>query len=264
MKKKNGSTRILKVYIMRHGPLLAKGIAYSLLMGCMPFLFLSFSLASLLYQALPDLHNTVHMQIAELLPAQTGDFIINTIDSAARGWASVGALGIAILLFVAKGIYESMESGISAIMGISKQRIIWRNQLYAILFTLIGILFLLTASVGEMLITAKLKRYPIPPVAYTLMIKAFSVFLLGFVIFTMYLIAGSGRIDLLYTFCVSLSIAVIWKLIGVAGQFVIIQSGRRAVIYGILASTVLFLFWLKVFAHLVLLGGVLISRKFDG
>ncbi len=252
---------ILATYIRRRGPLLAKGIAYSLLVGSMPFLFLSFSITSFLYKFAPHLQDAVSVQIDKFLPLQASEFLLEHIELAVREWASVGVIGIAILLFVAKGIFESMESGISAIMGIDQKRAIWRSQLYAFLFTLTAILFLIGASIGNTFFTAWLRTFSLHPMIYTTILKTFTIMILTFGIFTLYSIAAGGKLRPFISLFISLLVAILWRLAVIGGKIVIIQSGKRAIIYGILAGSVLFLFWLKIFAHLILFGGIIIQRS---
>lgn len=59
---------------------------------------------------------------------------------------------------------------------------------------------------------------------------------------------------------VSLFVALIWQFLNYLSASIISETGNKELMYGILASVVVFLFWTYIFSFILLLGGVSIER----
>lgn len=252
---------IAKRYTSKRGPLLAKGIAYSFLVGSIPLLFLTLSFASYLYRIIPGLQKGLEARIKEFLPPAVGGEVLFHIESIAKGWARIGIIGLVILIFVAKGIFDALESGLSSVMNVKKKRKTWITQLFSFSLTLVSIIFFVVASLADVILNIVFKIINIIPSYFHWIVgRAISVALFGFALFGLYRIFYKEKLNMKYALSVSLIVSLLWQLIGYIGKFFIQASGRRELIYGVLAGSVVFLLWMQIFAILVLLGGVIIAK----
>ena len=258
----HSSRDLILKYVRRRGPLLAQGIAYSLLIGSTPLLLLSVAAGSLLYQVVPQIQNGLHWRLRDYVPEDIAQPIVSHIEAMASGWAGMGVVGVVLLLFVSKGIFDSFGSGLAAVMDGERRRSVWRSHTYSLLLTLLAILFVIVVSLDGLVINLVITTANLPRTAwlYQWMTTGISVSLLATVLLLIYLIFANNRVHLTRAMFTSLVVSILWHLMGQVGKLAIALFARYRFIYGVFSGAVLFLVWLQVFAHLVLLGGLFIAH----
>lgn len=255
--------KVVLLYFRRKGPLFAKGIAYSLLVGSIPLLLMTASVASYLYNIVPQVQTGLHWRIRDVMPETVAAPFILHIERMASSWAEIGVAGILILIMVSKGIFDAVGSGLTGVMGAGHHRRPVIAHIYSVLLTIISIVLFVVVSLDSFLIRTFVEATGVStPVVdtYTLLASAFSIFLLGTALLLMYLAFSPMRISTLYAGCVSYIVSCLFHILGAAGKFFVGMFARYRLIYGVFSGSVLFLVWLQFFAHLVLIGGMLISR----
>jgi len=254
---------VLGRYFKHRGPLFARGIAYSFLLGSMPFVLLSVAAASYFYQNTPQINQGLDRKLHEFLPQSIATTLGENIYSLADGWAEIGVIGVLILVFVSKGMFDSIGGGLSVVMGPRHREKMLLSHLYSLILTLLTIVIFIVASLDNMIIDLVITytNITVPPASYTVLMRLFSFLLLTLILVIIYLVYAPVKIKMRYTFQVSAIVALIWYLIGASGKYVIIFTGRQKLIYGVFAGTALFLVWLQIFAHMILLGGIVIAHK---
>ncbi|MBD3239192.1 MAG: YihY family inner membrane protein [Chitinivibrionales bacterium] len=255
--------KLVLTYVRRRGPLLAQGIAYSLLIGSTPLLLLSMAVASLMYSVVPSIQNGLHWRLRDYVPEQVAQPIIERVESMASGWAGMGVVGVLLLLLVSKGIFDSFGSGLSAVMENGKRHPAVMSHLYSFLLTLLAILSVIVISLDDFAIKLIIRTANLPRTGwmYRRLADGFSVVLLGTVLFMIYLVFSGRRVRISRTVLTALVVSLMWHLLGTVGKFFISMFARYRLLYGVFSGAVLFLVWLQVFAHLVLLGGLFITRQ---
>jgi membrane protein len=258
----HSSRELILKYVRRRGPLLAQGIAYSLLIGSTPLLLLSVAAGSLLYQVVPQIQNGLHWRLRDYVPEDIAQPIVSHIEGMASGWAGMGIVGIVLLILVSKGIFDSFGSGLAAVMDGERHRSPWRSHLYSLLLTLLAVVFVIVISLDGILINLVIETANLPQTAwvYQRLTTAFSSCLLATVLFLIYLIFANNRVHVARAILTSLVVSVLWHLLGQVGKVAIVLFARYRLIYGVFSGAVLFLVWLQLFAHLVLLGGLFIAH----
>ncbi len=252
---------VFYTFSTKRGSLLAKGIAYSFLTGSIPLLFLTVSFASYLYKIIPTLQHGLEIKITEFLPPQIGKEVLSHLEIITQGWAGIGIIGIVILIFVAKGIFDALEAGLSAVMDVKKRRKTLINQLFSFLLTFVAMVFFVIASLTDAILDFLFKIINIIPSFFHWSIaKLTSIAIFGFALFGIYKIFYREKLNIKWALSVSFVVSLVWQIVGYIGSFFIKASGRREFIYGILAGSVVFLLWMQIFAILILFGGIIIAK----
>jgi YihY family inner membrane protein len=248
--------------VRKRGPLLAQGIAYSLLLGSMPLLLLTTAVGGYLYRFVPQVQNGLHWRLRDYVPEEVATPIIVHIEAMSVGWASMGVVGIVVLLLVSKGIFDSISGGLAVVMGGTRRRSMLRNQLYSLLLTLLTIAFFIVVSLDDVIINLVVRSALLPrsPVLYRAMTAGFTTLLLGTVLLLVYAVYGRVKLNLPWAISTALGTSIIWHALGQVGKAFVALFARYRLVYGVFSGAVLFLLWLQVFAHLILLGGIVIAR----
>ncbi len=243
---------------------MAQGIAYSLLIGSTPVLLLSVSFAGFLYRLAPGIQTRTHERIRGFLPEQIAEPLIGQINTLAGEWARMGLVGAVVLFFVSKGIFDAFGSGLAAVMGGRRQQSALLRHLYSLLLTVLAIVLVIVISLDDILIGLFAGGNPLPHTSflYHQVAIAFSALLLALVLFLIYVMFASRRIHVGRAVLASLTVSVLWHVLGQLGRFFVGIFARYRLIYGVFGGVVLYLVWLQVFAHLVLLGGLFVVRSF--
>ncbi len=66
-------------YYKRNGPLLAKGLAFSLMLGTMPVFFITLTISAYIYKVSPRLQELVTGQLLDFLPANLSTLLLTQI-----------------------------------------------------------------------------------------------------------------------------------------------------------------------------------------
>ncbi|MFW5775023.1 MAG: YihY/virulence factor BrkB family protein [Chitinivibrionales bacterium] len=251
---------IIKRFFHSGGPLIAKGIAYSIIVGSVPLLFLALYSTTYLFQFAPPLQLTLEIRLDEIFPEELADAILTQAARlAAVSWAEIGIVGIAGLTFVSQGIFSSLERGLSIVMHYRRRRSMWANRLIYTLLTIFAITMFFTATYAHTYLKILYRALGIPPDYHFLARKTSSILLIWLALVVIYRICYSGKVNYYALTLVSLAVAIMWQVINIAGSSFITASGQREIIYGMLATVVVFLLWSYIFAWLLLLGGIIIA-----
>ncbi|MFP4417285.1 MAG: YihY/virulence factor BrkB family protein [Chitinivibrionales bacterium] len=252
--------RILKRFFHSGGPLIAKGIAYSIIVGSVPLLFLALYSSTYFFAVAPPLQMTLEIRLDEIFPEELADAILTQAARlAAFSWAEIGIVGIAGLLLVSQGIFSSLERGLSIVMYNRRRRSMWANRLIYTILTIFAITLFFAATYAHTYLKIYYGALGIPPGYHFLARKTSSIILIWLALVVIYRICYSNKINYLALVLVSLAVAIMWQLINIAGSSLITASGQREIIYGMLAMVVVFLLWSYIFGLLLLLGGIIIA-----
>ncbi len=251
---------ILRRFFHSGGPLIAKGIAYSIIVGSVPLMFLALYSSTYLFQIAPPLQITFEIRLDEIFPEELADAVLTQAARlAAVNWTEIGIVGLVGLMLVSQGIFSSLERGLSIVMRNKRRRSMWVNRLLYTVLTIFAISLFFAATYAHTYLKLLYKALEISPDYHFLARKTSSIILIWLALVVIYRICYRGRINYFALGIVSLVVAIMWQIINIAGSSLITISGQREIIYGMLATVVVFLLWSYIFALLLLLGGIIIA-----
>jgi len=251
------------VYVRRRGPLLAQGIAYSLLLGSTPLLLLSVAAASLTYRYMPSLQTGLHEQLGEYLPEAVAGPLARHLETLAAGWPGMGVVGLGVLLLVSKGIFDSLRDGLAGVTGgVRVRSAVWRH-VSSLLMTLLAMALVVVLSLDDIVIGLFVRTAGLPHTPLVLKFAAWSLstLLLAGLLLVMYHAFATTRVRFWRALLTSAGVSVVWHVLGRLGRLSVILFSRYNILYGVFSGAVLFLVWLQLFAHLVLLGGLIVAGR---
>ena len=254
---------ILSIYNHKRGNLLARGIAYSMLLATIPFLLMAIYGASLLFRDTAALQGALNLWLHNLVPEATADMVIVRVSDLfmSSSWKRIGILGLIMLFFTPQILFASMESALSVVMMPRKRtNFIVRQILYFLMQIFVVSLFFLF-SIFSLWVNTTLSFTSVPPIVFILSSKIISLFIVWFSLIAIYSMVSGYKLHKKTLISVSFVIAFIWLIFNFIGSIIVTTSGRSEVIYGLLAGFVVLMFWAYIFSALLLLGGIVIAGR---
>ncbi len=260
-----GIKRVLSIYFAKKGNLLARGIAYSMLITAIPFLLLSIYAASLIFQDTAALQGALNLWIHDLIPEASADMVIMRVSEILQDsrWKKVGATGLVLMFIAPQILFASIESALSVVMMPRKRHhFMIRQVLYILMHIFVVSLFFLF-SIFSLWFNTALGSTQMPTVVYLFSSKVTSLLIVWLSLMAIYRMSIHRKINFGIVAKVSLVISLVWMFFNFFGSILITTSGRNELIFGILAGFILLMVWAYLFAALLLLGGIVISGKSD-
>jgi len=239
-------------------PLMAAGLAFHLLLGLIPFVFITAALAGFVFKNQAVTETNLYDTLLGLLPPGAGEAVLDNISSLVQSWQGFGILGLVSLFFVAAGLFESIEWSINGAMGSRRKASFLRKRLNTITYVMGAMLFFSVAAVGDyafqLLVAAPglselASTFHIPRRAFSM--GAFAVFLL-----ILYLSIPARRPQIWRAVVVALIVAGAWAILQKLGATVTVYISQRHAVYGALAGGALFLTWMYLLATFILVGAL--------
>lgn len=253
--------RYYGTYMKRQGPLLARGIAFSLLLGSTPLLMLSAAAASIMYRFVPAIQTGTHVRLRDYFPPQVADPLIGHLEQVAAHWVSFGVVGVLLLALVAKSVFDSIGGGLHLISGGARSMsAVWRHAWSSVL-TLLAVTLTVLVSLDDPVVGTIARVLPVLKGTFLYLAgsRLISVALLAGMLFVLYAVFEGLRGRLRRGMVVALAVSLLWHGLGAAGVAFVGMAARYNVLYGVFGATVLFMVWLQVFATLLLSGGMVIA-----
>ena len=264
--------RMWQTFFRHNGSLLARGLAFSLLISSIPFIFIALYVSSLILADANLFHAVFQDSLNDFLPDSIADMLyIQAYQFISQeSWRNIGVIGIAILLWMPHNLYSAMSSSLRTMMNPPKEvAFFWRHLLHIGFHFAIMIIFFFFAFIAISFTAVPLDQYfSVVPYSLHGLLRFLEVIsshaLITAVIMVtlaaIYRMSYQGTIKKRFLFGVSLGIAILWQLINLAGTKFIGVSTRNEMVYGILAGGIILLVWAYLFSILLLLGGILIAQ----
>ena len=132
---------------MRRGPLLARGVAFSCIVGSIPLLVLFFYSASTIVTIVPQFRSAMDIRLDELLPGEIARIIQEqALQIASHSWTEVGIVTLIIFLFISQGVFASIEGALSIIMRCPQERHLWLDNIMYAILTILALMLFFCAS----------------------------------------------------------------------------------------------------------------------
>jgi len=241
-------------------PLMAAGLAFHLLLGLIPFLFITTAVAGWVFRNQPVSSN-LYDTLLGLLPPGAGEAVLENIAKLVQSWQGFGVLGLVSLFFVAAGLFESLEWSINGAMGSRRKVGFLKRRLLTLAYVMGAMLFFSVAAVGDYVFQLVLAApgfselttwVSVPRRAFSL--GSFAVFLL-----ILYLSIPARRPQVIRAVIVAMIVAAVWAVFQKLGASVTVAISRRHAVYGALAGGALFLTWMYLLAMFILLGALVLD-----
>ncbi|MDH4037216.1 MAG: YihY/virulence factor BrkB family protein [Candidatus Krumholzibacteria bacterium] len=242
-------------------PLMAAGLAFHLLLGLIPFLFITTAAAGFFFQNQPITESNLYDTLLGLLPPGAGEAVLGNITSLVQSWEGFGVLGLVSLFFVAAGLFESLEWSINGAMGSRRKVGFLHRRLLTLAYVMGAMLFFSVAAVGDYAFQLLLAAPGLQELTSLIHVprRAFSTGSFTVFLLILYLSIPARRPQLLRAVIVAVLVAAGWALLQKLGATVTIYISRRHAVYGALAGGALFLTWMYLLALFILLGALMLD-----
>ncbi len=260
--------RVIRHFFQNKGILLAGGVAYNTLLSVVPLLVVIL-LGLSIFMDTEKLLAIIAAQLHFLLPGAAEE-LTRTVATALEARSVVSGVGIVVLLFFSSMAFRMLEEAIGTILNVSttpRERRFWVSALipyaYMVIFT-IGIILLTAAS--TMLEALSDKQIVIGAWTFSMTnAPRIGLHLLGLiglcVLFTsIYKVLPVARVQFRRALVGGITAALLWD--GVRWLLVWYFSNISLVnlIYGSLATVIIFLLVMEIAAIIILLGAQIIAE----
>lgn len=239
-------------------PLMAAGLAFHLLLGLIPFVFITAAAAGFVFRNQAVTETNLYDTLLGLLPPGAGEAVLDNISSLVQSWQGFGILGLISLFFVAAGLFESIEWSINGAMGARRKASFIRRRLNTIAYVMGAMLFFSVAAVGDYAFQLLLAAPGMHDLAAAVHIprRAFSMGAFAVFLLILYLSIPARRPQIWRAVIVSLIVAGAWAILQKLGATVTVYISQRHAVYGALAGGALFLTWMYLLATFILVGAL--------
>lgn len=240
--------RMIRRYISIHGPLLAKGLSFSALFATVPLLFLLSVAGSLALT--PEVRQLLEQQLLGALGAGARQSIVSSMERLASRPGSLGALSIGLFLWSVHQLFFDIHRVVRAALDLPVSPA--RGRARAMVVN--GVVLLLLYAVAVVNLAARVIEPWLPAglAAIRLVTTAGTILLLMLVLWTIIRLAGGVRLGWRLPLVPVATAAFVWLGASSGASALVQAAGRRVIVYGVLASAILFLMLMRVYAEIIL------------
>jgi membrane protein len=246
-------------YYKRNGPLLAKGLAFSLVLGTMPIFFITLTISAYIYKVSPGLQELVTGQLLDVLPANLSTLLLTQIHRLASRAGSLGLITIAIFIVTSIALFDSLEGSMSAMLS-SKRRKFHHARLISLsLMSGVVIVYYLTVALSA---TARYFKdfLSLSPQLFYWGSKFTSGLFFAFILLVLYYLFSRRRLRFFPTLTIACISSFFWQLIGAAGSRLIQYAGGQLLVYGAITWIIIFLTYMRLLAELIIISSLLVGE----
>jgi len=260
MRSARGRKRDLPAkYYKRNGPLLAKGLAFSLVLGTMPIFFLTLTISAYIYKVSPGLQELVTGQLLDFLPANLSTLLLTQIHRLASRAGSLGLITIVVFMVTSVALFDSLEGAMSAMLS-SKRRKFHHARLISLsLMSGVVIIYYLTVALSAAAHYFK-NFLSLPPQLFYWGSKFASGLFFAFILLGLYYIFSRRRLRFFPTLAIACISSFVWQLIGAAGSRLIQFAGSQLLVYGAITWVIIFLTYMRLLAELLIISSLLVGE----
>lgn len=240
--------RIIRQYIAIHGPLLAKGLSFSALFATVPLLFLLSVAGSIALT--PEVQQLLQDQFFGVLPNSAQVSINASMSRLANSPGSLSVISVAVFLWSVHQLFFDVHRVVRAgfRMAVSPAR----GRARAIVLN--GLFLLLIYATALLNLTARvLEPYvPVSGILLRLIAVASSTIILTVVLWSLIRLASGVPLHVKGSIIPVLTAAIVWQGASWLAGEAVRSAGSRLIVYGVLASAVLFLMLMRVYAEILI------------
>jgi membrane protein len=245
------------------GSLLAKGIAYSLILATIPFLLLFIYVSSVVLKQNGELSRLLLEYLVNIIPLESAEYLSQRLISYINidSWKGIGISGVIMLVFIPHTLFFSIEQALSKVMRRREKRAIHHQIAFTLFFQflLLTLLFIfINLSIFTGVIT---EQFKVPFFYKILSSNTISIFMITGMLIAVYRVSYGAYLRRRFLVLISLAVSIIWEVFNNIGATIITVSGKNELLYGLFAGGIVLMVWTYIFALLVLIGGIVIAKE---
>ncbi|MFW5694817.1 MAG: YihY/virulence factor BrkB family protein [Alkalispirochaeta sp.] len=240
--------RIIRRYIEIHGPLLAKGLSFSALFATVPLLFLLSVAGSIALT--PEVQELLQDQFLGVLPNSAQVSINTSMSRLANSPGSLSIASFAVFLWSVHQLFFDVHRVVRAGFGMAVSPARGRARAVA----LSGLFLLLIYATALLNLMARIMEPHLPVSGFMLHVGAVgsSTVILTVVLWSLIRLGSGVPLRVRGSIIPVLGAAVVWQGASWLAGLAVRSAGRRLIVYGVLASAVLFLMLMRVYAEILI------------
>jgi membrane protein len=250
--------KVLTTYNDVNGPLYAKGLGFSFVVGGMSLLFVALSVGAYLFHASLPLQRTVSEELLGFLPPDIGPRIIDAILDLATRWGSLSIITFGVFVFTSFALFDSLERTLSMMLPAPRRRFLVGRGVSLALLGVTVIFFYITAALS---VTANYfsVAFRLPAFSVYVSVKAVSLLLTTAVFYVLFRLFARRRLRFWNTVVVAGIAALCWLIVGSVGAVLIRFAGHRFLIYGAVAWAVMIMIYVRVLGEIIVVSGIAVG-----
>ncbi|SIQ69744.1 Uncharacterized membrane protein, BrkB/YihY/UPF0761 family (not an RNase) [Alkalispirochaeta americana] len=231
-----------------HGPLLAKGLSFSALFAVVPLLFLLTLAGS--FALTPKVQALVEQEILYVLPVGAQRSIMLGLERYASAPGSLSIITLGVFLYTVHTLFFDIHRVIRAAFGIplgrgtGRLRALALNGVFLLLIYVSALITLAVALAGSYL--------PGPSWLLALVARFSALAIQTIVIWSMIRLSSGVPLKLVRSLPPALLAAGAWQGASWIMAEVVLSTGRRVLVYGVLASAISLLALTRIYAEILL------------
>ena len=245
---------------------LAGGIAFNIILGAIPFFLLLVAIFGYVLRTAEDPQQALVEYVYNVLPEsqEMRDFVLKQIDALLSEQFNFGVLGLLLFVWVSTRLFGSLRSALRSIFDIQEDRGIVAGKIFDMKMVVIaGTLFTANASI-TLLLTA-VQNFGIELVGlsengvvsqlrlvYAQIVAYASIFLMFFLL---YRYLPARRVAWRIAAVAAAFSSVVFELLKSAFALYVQYGANYESTYGVVATTVVIVFWVYYAAAVFVLGG---------
>ena len=240
--------RVFARYKRIHGSLLAKGLSFSALFAMIPLLFLLTMAGS--FALTPAVQQLLEQEILHVLPEGTRQSIGFGLERFARTPGSLSIITVAVFLYTVHTLFFDIHRMVRAAFGI--QIGTGTGRLRALALNGMFLLLIYVAALLTFGVSIAAPYLPAPSWLLELLARVSALLILTAVIWSIIRVSSGVPLHLKFSVPVALIAAVAWQAASWTAGLMVRSTGRRLVVYGVLASAISVLALTRIYAEIIL------------
>ena len=240
--------RVFRRYIAIHGPLLAKGLSFSALFATVPLLFLLSAAGSLALT--PEVQVLLEDQLFRALPDTARRSVVSGMERLAANPGSLSIVTVGVFLWSVHQLFFDLHRVARAAFGLPVSPARGRARAMG----LSGLFLLLIYATALLSLGARLVAPYVAMPQYVLQLLALlsAAVILSVVLWSLLRLASGVPMTWRRSIAPVIIGALLWYAASTLAGSAVRLASRRLIVYGVLASSVLFLLLMRVYAEILL------------
>jgi uncharacterized BrkB/YihY/UPF0761 family membrane protein len=249
-------TRIRRRYAEIHGPLLTKGLSFSLILASVPLLFVLLVAGS--FFVTPELVSLVEQKFLGFLPDTVRADLLSGIERYAGSPRSLSVLTVALFLLAVHNLFVDLQRTMAVAFG--RPIAHGRARLIALASNVFFLVFVYAATLVSAAGRWFARFTALSPTVIPWAAQALSVLLVAVVFYAVFRAGAGRRLRVLPGALIAVAASILWQLVLAAGGTVVSAAGARFLAYGVLAWAIVFLVFMRLMAEILVHGALLVRE----
>lgn len=247
--------RLFRIYSENNGTLMAKGIAFSLLFGSIPLLFLLVSLRSVIF--FPEFMAILEGQLLEFLPDEIKNQVVEVIIGEAYRFSSFDLVTLGAFLIAVNSLFTDLGTGMATMLSAPVVKN-WLHRVFAVPLMAAFLLLFYFASLLTPAVNLFRQFFVLPSQISMLLARLITIGMYSLLMTGLYYLFAGRRLRFLPTFFIAALSAAAWQGLNILSGFIVLGLGGRLLILGAVASVMIVLFYMRILADIFLISSVLV------